>query len=253
MSAAAPAVGVLGAAGRMGGEVVRALRAAPDLELGAALDAGQDRDPLARCQVVVDFTTPGAVMDNVFWCLQAGTSVVVGTTGWTPERLEQVRGWLVERPAQGVVVAPNFGLGAVLLTRFARQAAPYFAAAEIVEYHHPAKVDAPSGTARATARAIAAARRAAGAPGPGPDATRPEDSLPGARGAAVDGVPVHAVRLTGLLAHQEVLFGGPGEALTLRHDSFDRASFMPGVLLAVRAVLTRPGLTVGLESLLDFP
>lgn len=244
-------VGVLGAAGRMGSEVVKAVVAADDLRLGAQVDAGADRGPLADCDVVVDFTTPTAVLDNVRWCIQAGCHVVVGTTGWSAERLDTVRAWLVERPSQGVLVAPNFGVGAVLLTRFARVAARYYPSVEIVELHHPHKVDAPSGTARATARAIAEGRRRAGQPERGPDATRAEDSLAGARGSLVEGVPVHAVRLSGMVASQEVLFGGEGELLTLRHDAPDRASFMPGVLLAVRQVPHRPGLTVGLEPLLD--
>jgi 4-hydroxy-tetrahydrodipicolinate reductase len=242
-------VGVLGARGRMGTEVVRAVAAATDLDLVAALDAGEDRGPMGEAQVVVDFTRPDAVMDNLRWCLGAGLSAVVGTTGFDEVRLAEVAALLAEHPSQGVVIAPNFGIAAVLMMRFAALAAPHFDAVEIVELHHPHKVDAPSGTARRTASLVAAARGAAGLDPAGPDATSEE--IPGARGARVDGVPVHAVRLTGLVAHQEVLLGGPGETLTLRHDSYDRASFMPGVLLAVRAVLTRPGLTVGLEHLLD--
>jgi 4-hydroxy-tetrahydrodipicolinate reductase len=171
----------------------------------------------------------------------------VGTTGFDDERLATVARWLEDEPDVGVVIAPNFGIGAVLLMRFAQEAARFFPSVEIVELHHPAKVDAPSGTAARTARLVAAARRAADLP-PAPDATT--DALPGARGADVDGIPVHAVRLTGLVAHQEVLMGAAGETLTLRHDSFDRASFMPGVLLAVREVPRRPGLTVGIESFL---
>jgi 4-hydroxy-tetrahydrodipicolinate reductase len=242
-------VGVLGARGRMGSEVVRAVQAAPDLDLVAALDAREHREPLLAAKVVVDFTVPAAVMDNVHWCLAAGLSVVVGTTGFDDGRLDQVRSWLAAAPGTGAVIAPNFGIGAVLLTRFARAAAPWFDSVEIVELHHPGKADAPSGTARATARAVAEARREAGSPA-APDATRAEASLSGARGALVDGVPVHAVRLAGLVAHQEVLLGTAGEVLTLRHDSLDRASFMPGVLRAVRAVLQRPGLTLGLDELL---
>ena len=245
-------VGVLGAAGRMGGEVVRAVDDADDLALSAEADLG---DPLSRLvtsstQVAIDFTTPDAVMDNIRFCVDNGIHVVVGTTGFTEERLAQVRAWLADAPSVGVVIAPNFGLGAVLLMRFAREAAPYFESVEIVELHHPGKLDAPSGTAAHTARAIAAARSAAGMP-KAPDATG--DALAGARGATVDGVPVHSVRLRGLVAHEEVLLGNPGEVLTLRHDSLDRSSFMPGVLLAVRAVGSRSGLTVGLEPLLDLP
>lgn len=245
-------VGVLGAAGRMGGEVVRAIDDAADLLLSAEADLG---DPLSRLvssstQVAVDFTTPDVVMDHIRFCIDNGIHAVVGTTGFTEERLAQVRDWLAAAPSVGVVIAPNFGLGAVLLMRFAREAAPYFESVEIVELHHPDKLDAPSGTAAHTARAVAAARSVAGV-AQAPDATA--DGAPGARGASVDGVPVHSVRLRGLVAHEEVLLGNPGEVLTLRHDSLDRESFMPGVLLAVRTVGSRPGLTLGLESLLDLP
>ena len=231
----------------MGSTVCAAVDAADDLELVAQADIGDDREPLRAAQVAVDFTTPAAVMDNLRWCLDAGLSVVVGTTGFTTERLDQVRGWLAATPNAGVVVAPNFSVGAVLMMLFAAQAARHFEAAEVVELHHAGKADAPSGTARRTAEQLAAARRDAGL-GPAPDATT--TSIEGARGADVDGVRVHAVRLPGLVAHQEVLLGGHGETLTIRHDSLDRASFMPGVLLAVREVLRRPGLTVGIESLL---
>ncbi|HEX7354946.1 MAG TPA: 4-hydroxy-tetrahydrodipicolinate reductase [Mycobacteriales bacterium] len=242
-------VGVLGSAGRMGSEVVRAVDAAPDLRLVAAVDVGDDRTPLAGAEVVVDFTRPDAVVDNVVWCLEHGLSAVVGTTGVDESRQAALEEALRDRPSQGVVVAPNFGIAAVLMMRLAAVAAPHFESVEIIELHHPQKVDAPSGTARRTAALVAEARRAAGRDAAGPDATT--EALDGARGARVDGIPVHAVRLTGLVAHQEVLLGGPGETLTIRHDSFDRASFMPGVLLAVRSVLDRPGLTVGLEHLLD--
>ncbi len=245
------AVGVLGAAGRMGSEVVRAVDAADDLELVAALDVDADRDPLRAAHVVVDFTRPAGVMDNVRWCLSAGLSVVVGTSGFDEARLAQLRDWLAGRPAQGVLVAPNFGIAAVLMMRFAVLAAPYLESVEIIELHHAGKVDAPSGTARRTADLVAAARRQAGRAPAGPDAT--SEALDGARGARVAGIPVHSVRMTGLVAHQQVLFGAPGETLTIRHDSLDRASFMPGVLLAVREILGRPGLTVGLEQLLDLP
>jgi 4-hydroxy-tetrahydrodipicolinate reductase len=237
-------VGVLGAAGRMGSQVCRALDAADDLDLVAKVDAGDPLEPLRSADVFVDFTTPGAVMANLQWCIEAGLNVVVGTTGFDTQRLETVRGWLADRPAVGVVIAPNFGIGAVLMMRFAAEAARYFDSVEIVELHHPHKVDAPSGTARRTAELIAAARDGR----PSPDATT--DALDGARGADVDGVRVHAVRLTGLVAHQQVLLGGPGETLTIRHDSLSRESFMPGVLLAVRAVAQRPGLTQGIDDLL---
>jgi 4-hydroxy-tetrahydrodipicolinate reductase len=242
-------VGVLGAQGRMGSEVCRAVDGADDLELVAAVDAGEDREPLRAAEVVVDFTTPDAVLDNVHWCIDAGLHTVVGTTGFDDERLATVRGWLGESPSVGVLVAPNFGIGAVLLMKFAAEAARWFESVEIVELHHPRKADAPSGTARRTAEMIAAARRDAGLDPSGPDATT--SALDGARGASVSGVPVHAVRLAGLVAHQEVLLGGTGETLTLRHDSLDRVSFMPGVVQAVRRIADRPGLTVGLEELLD--
>ena len=240
-------VAVLGAKGRMGAEVVRAVEAADDLSLGAAYDVGDALD-LSGVDVAVDFTHPDAVMANLRVCLDAGVHAVVGTTGFDEGRLAQLRGWLEAAPGVGVLVAPNFGIAAVLMMRFAAQAARFFDSVEIVELHHPGKADAPSGTARRTAELVAAARREAGS-APMPDATT--SSLPGARGADVEGVRVHAVRLAGLVAHQEVLLGGQGESLTIRHDSYDRASFMPGVLLGVRAVAGRPGLTIGLEALLD--
>jgi 4-hydroxy-tetrahydrodipicolinate reductase len=241
-------VGVLGARGRMGGEVCRAVEAADDMHVVAAVDADDDREPLRAAQVVVDFTTPDVVMANLQWCIDAGLHAVVGTTGFDGERVEQVRKWLGGHQGTGVLIAPNFGIAAVLMMRFAAVAAPHFDSVEIVELHHPNKVDAPSGTAARTASLVAAARAEAGL-GPVPDATT--TALDGARGARVDGVPVHSVRLAGLVAHQEVLLGTTGETLTLRHDSYDRVSFMPGVLLAVRSVPSRPGLTVGLETLLD--
>jgi 4-hydroxy-tetrahydrodipicolinate reductase len=238
------AVGVLGARGRMGSEVCRAVEAAADLELVAAVDAGDDRQPLTAARVVVDFTAPDAVMDNLAWCLDHGLHAVVGTTGFDDARMAQVREWSAAAPDLGVLVAPNFGIAAVLMMRFAAVAAPHFDSVEIVELHHPHKVDAPSGTARRTAELIAEARGGR----PSPDATT--DSLDGARGSDVHGVRVHAVRLAGLVAHQEVLLGGHGETLTLRHDSLSRESFMPGVLLGVRWVLDHPGLTVGLDDAL---
>lgn len=241
-------VAVLGAAGRMGRAVAAAVEAAPDLDLVAGLDVGDDVAGLAgRADVAVDFTIPDATEANVHALIDAGVHAVVGTTGWSPEALARVEDHLARAHATGVVIAPNFALSAVLAMAFAAQAAPYFESAEVVELHHPDKVDAPSGTALATARGIAAARTAAGL-GPMPDATASE--LPGARGAVVDGVHVHAVRLRGLVAHEEVVLGNPGEQLTIRTDSFDRSSFMPGVLLAVRQVAARPGLTVGLDRLL---
>jgi 4-hydroxy-tetrahydrodipicolinate reductase len=237
-------VGVLGAKGRMGAEVCRAVEAADDLELVAGVDVGDDRDPLAAAEVVVDFTTPGAVMDNVRWCVEHGRHAVVGTTGFDDHRIAEIDALVSANSGIGVVIAPNFGIGAVLMMRFAAAAAPHFESVEIIELHHPNKIDAPSGTARRTAKMIAEARRGEASP----DATT--ESLDGARGAEVDNVHIHAVRLAGLVAHQEVLLGGHGETLTIRHDSLSRESFMPGVLLAVRAVSSRPGLTVGIESLL---
>ena len=234
-------VAVLGARGRMGRTVCSAVRSADDLSLVAELDEGWES--LGDAEVAVDFTTPSVVMDNIRRCLDAEVDVVVGTTGFDAADLDQVRAWLRDHPERGVVIAPNFALGAVLMMRFAEQAAPFFDSVEIVELHHPGKADAPSGTARLTASRIAAARTE-----PSPDATT--GAMDGARGASVDGVRVHSVRLAGLVAHQEVLLGNAGETLTIRHDSTDRASFMPGVLLAVRAVGTRPGLTVGLDPLL---
>jgi 4-hydroxy-tetrahydrodipicolinate reductase len=243
------AVGVIGSAGRMGTQVSDAVDAAVDLDLVAGVDVSDDLDVLreAGVQVAVDFTDPGSVMPNLEFCVRHGIHVVVGTSGFDEERFDIVRRWLADSPETGVVIAPNFGLGAVLLMRFAREAGRFFDSAEIIELHHAGKLDAPSGTARATATEIARSRREARL-APMPDATATE--LAGARGARVDDVPVHSVRLSGLIAHQEVLFGSAGEVLTLRHDSMSRESFMPGVLHAIREVPKRPGLTIGLEDLL---
>lgn len=242
-------VGVLGARGRMGTAACQAIDAAPDMELVAMIDQGDwlSNASDASAEVVVDFTTPDVVMDNLHWCIDQGINAVVGTSGFTEQRLSRVQSWLTHKPDVGVVIAPNFAVGAVLMMEFAQRAARFFESVEIIEQHHPDKVDAPSGTALRTAQQIAEARVAAGL-GPVPDATQAGFE---ARGADVNGVRVHAVRARGLVAHQEVLFGGTGETLTIRHDSYDRASFMPGVLLAVRAVLRRPGLTVGLGPLLE--
>ena len=240
-------VAVVGAAGRMGGEVCRAVEAAADLELVGRFDAGDELGDLGGAEVAVDFTVPDATVANVLHCVERGVHAVVGTTGWTDERLGQVRDALGSAPGVGVLVAPNFAIGAVLTMKFAAEAARFYESVEIVELHHPDKVDAPSGTAVRTAQLVAQARRDAGVAA-APDATT--SALDGARGADVDGVPVHAVRLRGLVAHEEVLLGAVGETLTLRHDSFDRVSFMPGVLLGVRRVGEHPGLTVGLEHVL---
>jgi len=245
-------VAVLGSAGRMGRTICAGVERASDLDLVARIDRDDSiSDAVASgAQVAVDFTTPDAVLGNVEQCLDAGLHVVVGTSGFDTDRLDRVRGSVDRHRGLGVVVAPNFALGAVLLMSFAAQAAPHFESVEVIELHHPDKTDAPSGTAQHTARQVAGARLHAER-GPSPDAT--VSSLPGARGGEVDGVRVHSVRLRGLVAHEEVLLGNPGEVLTLRHDSLDRESFLPGVLLAVREVVTRPGLTVGLAPLLGLP
>jgi 4-hydroxy-tetrahydrodipicolinate reductase len=246
------AVGVLGARGKVGAEVCTAVEEAADMELVARVDAGADIAALveAGARAVVDFTHPDVVMDNLRFCIEHGIHAVVGTTGFDDDRLEQLRGWLADAPGTGVLIAPNFSIGAILMMRFAAQAAPFFESVEVVELHHPDKADAPSGTARRTAELIAAARREAGSP-PMPDAT--STGLDGARGADVDGVRVHGLRIRGLVAHQEVVLGGLGETLTIRHDSLHRASFTPGVLAGLRAIGDRPGLTVGLEHVLDLP
>ena len=242
-------VGVLGAKGRMGAEVVKAINSAPDLALTSALDLGDSLSDFVANQtrVVVDFTHPDVVMENLKFLIEQNINVVVGTTGFTDDRIQQIEKWL-NKKSVGVLIAPNFGLGAVLMMNFAEKAAAYFESVEIVELHHPQKADAPSGTATHTAERIAKARKKAGL-GKMPDATTSEIS--GARGARISGIPVHSVRLRGLVAHQEVIFGDPGETFTLRHDSIDRVGFMPGVLLGVRKIIDQPGLTLGLESLLD--
>ena len=241
-------VAVLGASGRMGSAACAAIEAADGLELVARVGSADPLSTLtdAGAEVAVDLTRPDAVLGNVAFCVEHGVHVVVGTSG-VDEHLDELRGLLDAAPGVGVAVVANFAIGAVLMMRFAAQAAPYFESVEVVELHHPDKADAPSGTARRTAAIVAEARRAAGLPAQ-PDAT--STALEGARGAAVGGVSVHSVRLRGLVAHQEVLLGTAGETLTIRHDSYDRESFMPGVLLAVRQVALRPGLTVGLESFL---
>ena len=241
-------VGVIGAGGKMGSESCVAVEAADDLQLVAKVGSGDGLDVLSDADVAVEFTRPDAVMGNVAWCLEHGVSVVVGTSGITPDRLEAIEALLRDAAdGVGVLVVPNFSIGAVLMMRFAAEAARFYDSAEIVELHHPTKADAPSGTARRTAELIAHARADAGLADM-PDATT--DQLAGARGSTVDGVPVHSVRLRGLVAHQEVLLGAAGETLTIRHDSFDRASFMPGVLTAVRYIRQHPGLTVGLDDAL---
>ena len=242
-------IGVLGARGKVGTEVCRAVEDAAGTELVAAIDAGDDIGALvdAEAEAVVDFTHPDVVMDNLRFCVEHGIHAVVGTTGFDEERLDLLREWLGDEPRSGVLIAPNFSVGAILMMRFAARAAPFFESVEVVELHHPDKADAPSGTARRTAELIAAARRDAGSD-PMPDATT--TSLDGARGADVEGVRVHGLRVRGLVAHQEVVLGGPGETLTIRHDSLDRVSFTPGVLTGLREIAAHPGLTVGLEHFL---
>lgn len=240
-------VSVIGASGRMGSEVCRAVEAADGLELVGRFDVDDDLGNLAGADVVVEFSVPGASPANVAHCVEQGVHVVVGTTGWSAERLDALRDRLADHPGVGVLIAPNFAIGAVLMMAFAAKAAEFYESAEVIELHHPDKVDAPSGTASRTAELIAAAREAAGL-GDVPDATTSDPD--GARGARAHGIPVHSVRLRGLVAHQEVLFGQTGEMLTIRHDSFDRVSFMPGVVAAVRRVGEHPGLTVGLEHYL---
>ena len=240
-------VGVLGARGRMGAEVVKAVSEAADLELVTALDLGDSLDQLktSGAQVVVDFTTPDSVMANLEFLISNGINSVVGTTGFDADRISKLEKLIAANPKVGVLIAPNFAIGAVLMMEFATKAAKYFESAEIIELHHPNKVDAPSGTASRTAELMSKARKEAGMSAM-PDAT--STSLDGARGASVGDIPVHSVRLRGLIAHQEVLLGGLGETLTIRHDSLDRAGFMPGVLLGVRKVISQPGLTFGLEK-----
>lgn len=243
-------VGVLGARGKVGSEVCRAVDEAADMELVSRIDAGDDIADLVAsgARAVVDFTHPDVVMGNLEFCARNGIDAVVGTTGFDDARLAQLEAWLADAPGTGILIAPNFSIGAILMMRFAEAAAPYFDSVEVVELHHPDKADAPSGTARRTAELIAAARREAGC-APMPDAT--STGLDGARGADVDGVRVHGLRIRGLVAHQEVILGQPGETLTIRHDSLDRSSFSPGVLAGLRAIGDRPGLTVGLEHFLD--
>ena len=241
-------VGVLGAKGKVGAAMVAGVESAEGLTFTTGVDAGDPLEALTETntEVVIDFTHPSVVMDNLKFCIDNGIHAVVGTTGFTDERLDQVRRWVADKPDACVLIAPNFAIGAVLSMHFAAQAARFFESVEVIELHHPYKADAPSGTAVRTAKLIAEARKELP---PNPDAT--STGLDGARGADVDGIPVHSVRLAGLVAHQEVLFGTQGETLTIRHDSIDRTSFVPGVLLAVRRIREFAGLTVGIEPLLD--
>lgn len=242
-------VGVLGAQGKVGSAVVAGVKKADDLELAAEINKGDSLQTLVDegVDVIVDFTTPNAVMDNLEFCINNGIHCVVGTTGFDDARYQQVRDWCAANDGVGVLIAPNFAISAVLTMAFARQAAPFFESAEVVEFHHPNKLDAPSGTAVKTAQGIAQARKEAGM-GAMPDAT--EQALDGSRGADVDGVPVHAVRMQGMVAHEEVIFGTTDQSLTIRQDSYGRQSFVPGVLTGVREVASRPGLTIGLDEYL---
>lgn len=243
-------IGVLGAKGRVGSAIVAAVEKDPALVLAAALDSGDDLHKLVEnnVEVVVDFTVPEAVMGNVTFCVNHGIHAVVGTTGWTDERYQHVRECLASAAGIGVLVAPNFAISAVLTMKFARMAAPFFDSAEVIELHHPNKKDAPSGTAIHTAEGIARARSAAQMLQQ-PDAT--EQSLDGARGALVDSIPVHAIRMTGMVAHEQVIFGTAGQTLTIKQDSYDRESFVPGVLIGIKKIHQHPGLSIGLESFLD--
>lgn len=242
-------VGVLGAQGKVGSAVVAGVKKAEDLELAAEINKGDSLQTLVDegVDVIVDFTTPNAVMDNLEFCINNGIHCVVGTTGFDDARYQQVRDWCAANEGVGVLIAPNFAISAVLTMAFARQAAPFFESAEVVEFHHPNKLDAPSGTAVKTAQGIAQARKEAGMDAM-PDAT--EQALDGSRGADVDGVPVHAVRMQGMVAHEEVIFGTTDQSLTIRQDSYGRESFVPGVLTGVREVASRPGLTIGLDEYL---
>ncbi|WP_029514073.1 4-hydroxy-tetrahydrodipicolinate reductase [Nesterenkonia sp. F] len=250
MSDAEIRVAVLGARGRMGSEAVQAVTDAEDMQLVAELGRGDARQTVvdAGATHIVDLSVPDATEDNVRFAVEHGIHAVVGATGWDDEKLARLQALLAEHPEAGVLIAPNFALGSVLATAFAAKAAQYFESAEVVELHHPNKVDAPSGTAARTAQLMGRARREAGV-APSPDATQKDPD--GARGAVVEDIHVHAVRLRGLVAHQEVLLGSAGEQLTIRHDSFDRTSFMPGVLLGLRTAASRPGLTHGLDGYLD--
>ncbi len=243
-------VAVLGAKGRMGAEVVRAISKSSDLEVVAQLDIGDSLNELvsSKAQVVVDFTTPSAVMENLEFAISHGIHAVVGTTGFTPERIATLTALQKSHPEVGVLIAPNFALGAVLMMEFSKQAAKYFESVEIVELHHPDKVDAPSGTSARTAELIGQARTEAGL-STAPDATQNPET--GARGALVNGIPIHSLRVRGLVAHQEVIFGGLGDTLTIRHDSLDRVGYMPGILLGVRNVPSHPGINLGLELFLS--
>ena len=243
-------VAVLGAKGRMGAETVAAIENTSDLTLSSALDLGDSLDQLIKTgtEVVIDFTHPDSVMKNLEFAINNGIHVVVGTTGFDDKKLSELKNLLSKNPKVGALIAPNFGLGAVLMMQFSQKAAQYFESVEIIELHHANKVDAPSGTAIRTAELINDARKQS-KKGAMPDASK--TIIPGARGAKVGEVPIHSVRSHGYVAHQEVIFGDAGETLSIRHDSINRAGFMPGVLIGVRNVAKHPGLTVGLENYME--
>jgi len=243
-------VAVLGSKGRMGAETVAAIESANDLTLSAALDLGDTLDQLVKTgtEVVVDFTHPDSVMKNLEFAISNGINVVVGTTGFDDKKLSDLKNLLSKNPKVGALIAPNFGLGAVLMMQFSQKAAQYFESVEIIELHHANKVDAPSGTAIRTAELITDARKQSKKSAM-PDASK--TIIPGARGAKVGDVPIHSVRSHGYVAHQEVIFGDAGETLSIRHDSINRAGFMPGVLIGVRNVAAHPGLTIGLENYME--
>ena len=243
-------VAVLGAKGRMGAETVAAIESASDLTLSSALDLGDSLDQLIKTgtEVVIDFTHPDSVMKNLEFAINNGIHVVVGTTGFDDKKLSELKNLLSKNPKVGALIAPNFGLGAVLMMQFSQKAAQYFESVEIIELHHANKVDAPSGTAIRTAELITDARKQS-KKGEMPDASK--TIIPGARGAKIGDVPIHSVRSHGYVAHQEVIFGDAGETLSIRHDSINRTGFMPGVLIGVRNVAKHPGLTVGLENYME--
>lgn len=239
-------VALLGSRGRMGVAVSEAISRSADLELTAAIDIDDTIESIGNSiDVIVDFTTPDAVMKHISYAIQSKTHIVVGTSGFTSEKISRIADEIGEEPEVGVLIVPNFSLGAILLAKLAKRAAPYFESVEIIEMHHEKKIDAPSQTARYTADEIASNRDGK----VNPDATKGSTE---ARGTQVAGIPIHSIRLPGLFAHEEVIFGNPGEILTLRHDSTDRAAYMPGVLSAIRELPKHPGLHVGLDSILDF-
>ena len=243
-------VAVLGAKGRMGAEAVSAISASSDLTLSASLDLGDSLEELIKSntEIVVDFTNPDSVMKNLEFAVSNGIHVVVGTTGFDDKKLAQLKDLLNKNPKVGALIAPNFGLGAVLMMQFSQTAAKYFESVEIIELHHANKVDAPSGTAIRTAEMITDSRKLT-KKSPMPDSTK--SALPGSRGSKVGDVPIHSVRSHGYVAHQEVIFGDMGETLTIRHDSINRAGFMPGLLIGIRNVKKYPGLTIGLENYME--